>query len=315
MPHLVKQQPSVCTPTAVAERVCTGKWGEFLEDHQRGILVAVPFPTQTRATATFWDRMPRVKVEPAAFVKTRVLIEALRTRVGCGGLKIAIKRAPPIGYGLGSSTLTMYAGALAVYDLLRIKPDLEWLGRAMANIEPTDALCTEGQIVVWDFERGQPLSRRYRLPHGTYIGAYLVGRQVITEKIAKARPRYAASERRSLRDCFDRIHSILEMEDLRGLCQISCRSADINQIYFPKPEHGVLRSLKNRGIILGYFVAHSGSAFGVIAGARQGRAAFEHLKRELTSGYEILGFTMDEKTRRLPFGRLGTPRFEYSRTW
>jgi uncharacterized protein involved in propanediol utilization len=181
----------------------------------------------------------------------------------------------------------MLAGVFSVCAYLGIRVTLEWLGQAMARIEPCDAPLTDGRAAAWHFTRGVFLSRSFSLPEGAYIGLYPLHRTVITDDVAQLRPRYTATERRRLDACYQQVLLALGTGNLHLLAASSSISADINQRYFPKPEHGILAQLRRAQLIQGYFVAHSGSAFGVITPPDVAHAVVHHLEREFGDEYCI----------------------------
>jgi uncharacterized protein involved in propanediol utilization len=273
-----------------------GKWGEFFEDHEQAKLIAVPFPATTRAVTTAGRAgSTGVELRPSNFHKTRALIERLldyrsaHARAGGAsrGIRVDFEQTPPAGHGLGTSTFTMLAGVFSVCEYLGIRVSLAWLGQAMAHIEPCDAPLTDGRAAAWDFTRGLFLSPSFSLPEGAYIGMYPLHRTVITDDVAQIRPRYTASERRRLDACYEQVLLALRTKNLHLLAANSSISADINQRYFPKPEHGVLAQLRRAQLIQGYFVAHSGSAFGVVTPPDVAHAVVHQLEREFGDEYCI----------------------------
>jgi uncharacterized protein involved in propanediol utilization len=278
------------------------KMGELVQSHVDRWLVGMPFPLAASAVATLVDEVG-VSIEPSSFTKTRRLCEALleEHQISSVGVRLRVSLPVPPGMGCGTSTTSMKLGAQATADAMGIMLDPRWLGEAMARIEPCDASCSDGRLVLWEFKRGQPLSGEYPLAQACYVAAYPRGRALDTDIVDRARPVYASSEARRLEEIYRELPTVLQNAAPDRLSELTSISADINDTYFQKPELRMLRELRRSGAILGYFVAHSGTVVGALGRAGTLRRTFDDFSKGLGPGYEVFGFEHDADTMGVPF--------------
>lgn len=278
------------------------KMGELVQSHADGWLVGMPFPLKTTVTATVTDE-PGVSIEPASFSKTQRLCQALleEHHISGVGIHLCVLLPVPPGMGCATSTVSMRLSAQATADAMGILLDPRWLGQAMARIEPCDASCSDGKLVLWEFKRGYPLSCEYLLPHGAFVAAYPRDRALDTDVVDQCRPTYSCDERARLSHIYESLPEALRSRSLKRLAQMATLSAETNNHYFPKPEIHVLRDLRRREVIDGFFVAHSGSVVGAFGQRGRLKQIFDEFTRSLGPGYDVFGFEQDEKTERLPF--------------
>jgi L-threonine kinase len=286
----------------VVRRSSAIKMGELVQSHAQGWLLGMPFPVRCTVTAMF-SETPGVFIEPASFTKTRRLCELLlqEHNITDVGVRLIVSLPVSIGMGCGTSTTSMRLGVQATADLMGVMIDARWLGQAMAQIEPCDAVCTDGRLLLWQFKRGMPLSCEYSLPHGVFVAAYPRARPLDTDAVDKCRPSYNVEEQERLAQIYESLPDILGNGSLKELADKTSLSAEVNNNYFPKPEIAALRHLRQKGIIEGYFVAHSGSVVGVIGRPGSIKSVFRAFVDVLGAGYDVFGFQNDEKVARLPF--------------
>lgn len=289
-------------PGLLARKRVAGKIGEFVEDH-RGRLVPAPFPLATLAEAWIVPGCPGVSVEPPQYWKTRALCTAVLRAYGAEriGIHVRVTSALDSGKGCAVSTASMRAAAYATAECIGALLDPAWLARTMATIEPCDANASDGRVLVWDFKHGHALSPEWTLPYGVYLGAYPVEGTLDTGLVDTMRPDYTTAERCTLTRLFDEIPDVLRSQDLTTLAQFATLSAKIDQHYFPKPEFSVLQTLRRCGVLLGFWVAHSGVAFGGLAAPGSLAASFSAFAEALGPGYRLFAFEHDRETAGLPF--------------
>jgi uncharacterized protein involved in propanediol utilization len=279
-----------------------GKIGEFVEDH-RGRLVGVPFPLPTWADVWVVPGRPGVSIDPSQYWKTRALCTAVLRQYEAEhlGVHIRVESTLDSGKGCGVSTTSMRAAAAATATSIGVHLDPNWLARTTAAIEPCDAYASDGSLLIWDFRHGRPLSPEFALPYGVYLGAYPLDKTLDTEVVDMRRPRYTATERQRLRRIFAQLPEVLQAQDLAILAILATWSAELNQHYFPKPELPLLRTLQRAGVLLGFWVAHSGVAVGGIAAPHRFAESFAALAEGLGPGYRLFGFEQSRETDGVPF--------------
>lgn len=309
LPGLTLQAAAPCAPlpccasSAQPVRVCVaGKIGEFVEDH-RGRLVGVPFPLPTWAEAWVVPGRPGVSIDPSQYWKTRALCTAVLRQYEAEhlGVHIRVESTLDSGKGCGVSTTSMRAAATATAASIGVYLDPHWLARTTAAIEPCDAYASDGSLLLWDFRQGRPLSPEFALPYGVYLGAYPLNKTLDTAVVERRRPRYTAAERQRLRRIFAPLPDVLQARDLPTLALLATWSAELNQHYFPKPELPLLRTLQHAGVLLGFWVAHSGVAVGGIAAPQRLTESFTALAAGLGPGYRLFGFEQSRETEGVPF--------------
>lgn len=293
--------PVVVAPVPVRKTV-PGKIGEFVED-QRGRLVGAQFPIATIATVIPTLDRPGVTVTPTGFWKTATLCQRVLEASGVNrlGVHVYIESILAAGKGCATSTSSMRAAAYALAEAIGELIDHESLAKEMAAIEPSDANVSDGRLVVWDFKRGQRLSPDFSLPHGAYVGGYPLDRWLDTDVVQQQRPRYTGAECTQLDEVFAAIPDVLDRSDRPALATLATISATINNRYFPKPEFPLLHQLCRDQVIEGFWVAHSGVAFGIIAAPQQLERVFKEIACSIGSGYQLFGFCHDATTDGLPF--------------
>ncbi len=299
--------PAVCRLAVPVSSTEFGsiKFGELVQDH-RGRLVGMPWPLTCYATARLkaTPGVSAVNANGLRLAKTeRVLTTFLQSHARLRvGLDVVLQDPVPDGIGCAISTANMRLAVTASARLLGVHVSRSWLARRLSAIEPTDALgLNDGRTCVWDFFKGKALSPSYRVPHGTYVGAFPRGQSLPTDTLAGRRPSYTARERQLLDGIFAQIISTLRTRSLPGLARLASISADVNNVYFFKKEIPTLNAMTYRGEILGYWSAHSGTVFGAIGWPGQLDSLARSLAKRLGAGYEIFGFQCDAETDWAPF--------------
>lgn len=249
-----------------ASRYGAIKLTELIQDHRRGELVPMPWPELCGVQARLAPSPGIVVREGAVRLwKSERLLRRLFAHFELGtteiGLEVRVSNPVAPGKGAATSTVNMRLVAEAVAELYGLPLDTRWLVRELATIEATDAIIPDGRTCVWDFRRARQASPLYTLPPGVYLGVVPRAATLDTEALErKGRPRYTRAERASLSTAFTSIGAVLRRRDLERLAQLATRSAEINHRYIPNPSVEVLEALRARGVILGYAVAHSGTA-------------------------------------------------------
>jgi uncharacterized protein involved in propanediol utilization len=277
---------------ARSRSVVAGKWGELYEDHELGVLLGCPAPFPTIATMRLNDNGV-VMVNPRGYSKTRRLVEfLLRTYAPRGtGAVVSVSSGQQDGCGLATSTWSMLAAAKATFELLKIPPDYTLLADEMVKIEPTDAIgVQDGHMVLWDFNRGRRLSDEYASPPAGFVGAVPLHRRLLTADVARRRPIYTRRQRRALDGALAALCVALAKGDSRILAEAATISSEVNDMYFPKPELPVLRSLHRDGKIFGYFVAHSGTCYGAVCEPGEITDIFHEFRARFGTDYRVVAW-------------------------
>jgi uncharacterized protein involved in propanediol utilization len=282
------------------------KLTEFVENHETKLLVPAPWPEACHVTGymTASDDVIVTDSSGLRMSKSEKLIQRILARYTFNGVGFDVRIQNPIspGKGAATSTANLRLVACVVAPLLGLTLDQRWLATQMAAIEPTDFFEADGFTCVWNFQTARRKSRRFKIPHGTYIGIIPRRDNLNTDDVDKRRPKYSTKERSSLDEIFSAIVSVLAKRDLGELARLSRRSADINARYFPNSALPALRELTRRGTLLGYAVAHSGTA---ALGLASGDSLVDTMRRvgdKLDpSAYDIRGFNYSEQLSRRPF--------------
>jgi uncharacterized protein involved in propanediol utilization len=290
--------------------------GEFWQDHERGINLKVPVPILAEASAELLDGPPGIEIVPQNYTKSRRMAAAYLAAFGVSdvNLRITISDSIPPGHGFATSSRDLVNTATAIGRLFGLVHDQDLLADLMADIEPTDAAISDGRIALCNFRTGKRISPEYLLPRGVYVIGYPIGRPLDTEVVNGKRPRYRDLQRGILNTTFERLPRILAARSLEGLASVAAASAEVNNLYFGKPEIRALRRLRQRGKVAGYMVAHSGSAVGVVAPLANVTPVFKDFLDALGTGYDVVGFCVEAMTERLPFAFGSGPSLVRART-
>ena len=286
-----------------ARRVLAGKLGEFVQDHGTHRLVAVPWPSPTTGRARLVPERRGLSLAPEGSWKTRSVCTKLVRAFGMEhvGVHVEVMSSLHTSKGCGTSSVEMRAAAEALAHCLGLELDMRRLARWMTQIEPSDAIASDGRPIAWDYLRGKALSREMRLPVGYYVGGYPLASSLDTDAVDRQRPRYRPREARDIDAAFDQAMEAIRKGDLPLLGEAASLSAELNDRYFPKPELPLLQSLRRDWSCLGYWVAHSGVAFGLMTEVERGPALLRRVARSLGPGYRIQGFSNDPDTLAHPF--------------
>jgi len=299
----VLRDVATSSPVAGGRCVLAGKLGEFVQDHGTTRLVAVPWPCPTSAVASLDPARRGPQVEPSDRWKTQALCRLVVADFGLetAGVRVRVQSSLDASKGCGTSSAEMRAAARALAQCIGMELDPERLARHMVSIEPSDAVVSDGRVVLWNFREGTALSEELRLPEAYYVGGYPLAVELATDLVEKRRPSYSASEARAIATTIDQAVAALRSGDPEMLGAATVASAELNDRFFPKAEMALLRRLRSEGRCHGYWVAHSGVAFGLFARLDQGPGLFRELVRALGSGYRLFGFAHDAHLASLPF--------------
>lgn len=281
------------------------KAGELFQNHETGECVGMPHPEATMAVVVVTEEDEGVTVVPAAFWKTRVIVERILERHDMHvGTQVMVE-CGKVGVGMASSTTSMRAAGMATYKALGIYVDHVWLAAEMATIEPSDSNTSDGKLALWNFFKGARRTLDYSLPVGAYVVAIPPAHHtLLTADVNRTRPVYTDAERAELADLRVNLLRALEADDTKGLSRVASRSIEINDAYFPKPELRILQELHSNGITFGHFGGHSGTILGAIGAVGHARVIAEQLAGRLPSDWTIAFYDYTARARSKPFLRV-----------
>jgi uncharacterized protein involved in propanediol utilization len=284
----------------------SGKRGELVQGQTTSgldFLCAMPFPIAASARITLHagrhiSTDPNGMHRTANFARTLLDIASLH-EVG-GHVKFTLHEKIGVGCGTSSQMMQLVHNALAAEGCAML--NFSEYGRLIASLEPNDFFCSNGFTQFWEYKRGLRLSEAFSPPPACYVAGYPIGQTLYTNDVDRRRPRYTASELHIFDDIFAEFVPAARRADTRALGEMTCASADINDVWFSKPNLPNLRSLVKQRIADGYFVAHSGTIVGAFHSDPE---ALDSLLAAFTAAvgrdYDIAGFAQTADTRKYPF--------------
>jgi uncharacterized protein involved in propanediol utilization len=283
-----------------------GKRGELVQGQTSGgvdFLCAMPFPIAGSVKISVRSGR-HISTNPTGMHKTarfvRSLLDASSLHEVGGHLEFTLQEQIGVGCGTSSQMMQLVYNALAANG--HVVLSLSEYGQLISSLEPNDFFCSNGLTRLWDYKRGVHLSETFDLPLGCYVAAYPIGQTLYTDDVDRQRPRYTQQQLDNFDNIFAELIPAARRGDLRAIGEMTCLSADINDIWFSKPSLPNLRSLVKARAAEGYFVGHSGTVVGAFHGDPD---ALESLLGAFSTavgrGYDVAVYKQTRETRRHPF--------------
>jgi uncharacterized protein involved in propanediol utilization len=247
-----------------------GKVGEWLQGtDEHGDPIVFPFttassPFRTLATIEPATNLSIEAIPPSVGTKPKTELAVHELAVTCGfatdcNYRITILNSPPVGKGLGSSSVDIASALLTIKHHRNLDVSESVLFQIMCRVERSDFLFRPKLIIATN-----PVVGSYSIA-GTTPRCVLVawdtapGEHVDTEAV-----RYLDLARRRFRHEYQELCLLMQSNDPAAQFHASTRSAELNDQFLPKRGFSEAIKLADDFHALGLVAAHTGTYLGML---------------------------------------------------
>ena len=270
-PNSERQTPNGECQTSNGEtQWVTGKVGEWLQGiDENGDPVVFPFTTTSSPFRTLTSIEPATNLSIVADPhligfkpKTQLAVNEMAATCGFAtdcNYRITILNSPPVGKGLGSSSVDIASALLAVKHHRNLDVSQSVLFQIMCRVERSDFLFRPELIIATN-----PVAGSYSIA-GITPRCVLVawdtapGEHVDTEAV-----RYLDLARRRFRHEYQGLCLLMQSNDSAAQFHASTRSAELNDQLLPKRGFSEAIKLADDFRALGLVAAHTGTYLGML---------------------------------------------------
>jgi L-threonine kinase len=248
----------------------TGKVGEWLQGtDENGDPIVFPFTT----TSSPFRTLTAIESAPALSImagpecissKEKTLLAVNEMAVTCGfvadcNYRITIFNSPPVGKGLGSSSVDVASALLAIKQHRNLDVTDATLFEIMCRVERSDFLFQPERIIATNPDAGLH-SIAGNTPRCVLLAWDTEPRKhVDTESV-----RHLDIARRRFGHEYRELTALMQTNDSAALFYASTRSAELNDQLLPKPGFSITRRLAPDFHALGLVAAHTGTYLGLV---------------------------------------------------
>jgi len=263
----VRSLPDDAAPATAGTGEAPGTFGELLQgaldDEWEHFMVTLPICCYARATFMPIAGCSDIEIIPRHKTKTLTLAQKYSQLLGVRqGGRLVIESDLPEGKGLASSTADLVAAARALASFYRQPLPQETLLALLRELEPSDGVMYSTHAFFYH-RRVQLGTLLGDLPPLTII-ALDEGGVIDTIEYNRTAPAFSPAEKQEYRVCLDKMLRAFREQDVRGVGEVSSRSAELQQQRRPKRFYREVLEICRQARGLGVVVTHSGPCIGIL---------------------------------------------------